>query len=77
MRSDGRGTWLAQFERDIKTGNERDEWAHGDGQTTSDQATYAGKIEGAGPDQYGNTAGEMDTEFFAAKSSKGRTHDAR
>ena len=46
MRSDGHPVWRAQFERDIKIGNERDEWAHADAQSTSDQAMYAGTLEG-------------------------------
>ena len=46
MRSDGRAEWGAQFERDIKVGNERDEWAHAPGQATTDQATYAGRLSG-------------------------------
>lgn len=46
LRSDGQARWGAQFERDIKIGNERDEWSHAPGQTTSDQAIFAGTIDG-------------------------------
>jgi hypothetical protein len=46
MRSDGRARWAAQFERDIRVGNERDEWSHAPAQTTSDQAIFAGALEG-------------------------------
>jgi hypothetical protein len=48
MRSDGRGTWLAQFTRYTKTSRETDEWAYAPGQGGTDVVTFAGKLEGLG-----------------------------
>ncbi len=46
IRGSGAASWRVQFERDIKANNERDEWASAPGQSSSDQVTDAGLIDG-------------------------------
>jgi hypothetical protein len=44
MRSDGRATWRLQFDRRVQLSEGLFEWAHANGQTSSDSSFYAGYL---------------------------------
>ncbi|HEY9180266.1 MAG TPA: DUF5916 domain-containing protein, partial [Candidatus Baltobacteraceae bacterium] len=46
MRGDGRSTWRVQFDRRIRASNQVMEWAYDPAQNGTDQAVYAGYLNG-------------------------------